>query len=73
MNNMTVPVASSRRPISKRLFLDHFWWVYTRLQATADGDYTQAAYFRFMTLMGESQDPRLWGLRLRRVLRSTFK
>jgi len=41
-----------RQLISKQLFTEHFWWVYNRLQSRADGDYTTAAYFRFMTLLG---------------------
>ena len=42
-----------RQLISKQLFTEHFWWVYNRLQSRADGDYTTAAYFRFMTLLGD--------------------
>ena len=41
-----------RQLVSKQLFAEHFWWVYNRLQSRADGDYTTAAYFRFMTLLG---------------------
>ena len=43
-----------RQLISKQLFTEHFWWVYNRLESRADGDYTTAAYFRFMTLLGAS-------------------
>ncbi len=42
-----------RRPISKDLFLDHFWWCHARLKEKADDDYGMAAYFRFLTLVGE--------------------
>ena len=49
----TSSIAWERRQlISKQLFTEHFWWVYNRLQSRADGDYTTAAYFRFMTLLG---------------------
>ena len=41
-----------RRPVSKQLFLEHFWWCHSRLADKADAEYGMAAYFRFLTLVG---------------------
>lgn len=41
-----------RTPISKELFLKHFWPVYDTLARLADGDAGKPAYFRFLTLLG---------------------
>lgn len=41
-----------RRPVSKDVFLEHFWWCHARLQEKSDSEYGMAAYFRFLTLLG---------------------
>lgn len=46
---------ASRQPIGKQLFLDHFWWCYSRLADKSDAEYGMAAYFRFLTLVGAHQ------------------
>mmetsp|Transcript_16300 Transcript_16300/g.48880 ORF Transcript_16300/g.48880 Transcript_16300/m.48880 type:complete len:528 (+) Transcript_16300:164-1747(+) len=39
------------RPVSKDVFLEHFWWCHARLQEKSDSEYGMAAYFRFLTLL----------------------
>jgi hypothetical protein len=55
-----------RQPVSKQLFLEHFWWCHSRLADKADAEYGMAAYFRFLTLVGaHALKSALWLLRIR--------
>ena len=46
-------ISVRRRPIAKELFLEQFWWCHRRLADKSDAEYGMAAYFRFLTLVGE--------------------
>lgn len=39
------------RPVSRELFVEHFWWCFRRLEETATADVPMPAYFRFLTLL----------------------
>ncbi|KAK9791368.1 hypothetical protein WJX73_000093 [Symbiochloris irregularis] len=45
-------IAINGEPISKEVFLKHFWPTYDTLSRLADGDAGKPAYFRFLTLLG---------------------
>jgi hypothetical protein len=52
LSHVSLPPAR-RQPVSKQLFLKHFWWCHSRLADKADAEYGMAAYFRFLTLVGD--------------------
>ncbi len=48
-----------RRPVSREIFLREFWKCYKRLEDQADDMVGKAAYFRFLTLLGQYKLPRI--------------
>ncbi len=43
-----------RRPIAIPTFIKHFWWCFNNLKEYADAHPGMPAYFRFMTILGET-------------------
>lgn len=43
-----------RHPVRREIFLEEFWKCFNRLEDTADEMVGKAAYFRFLTLLGEA-------------------
>ena len=43
-----------RQPVAREVFLREFWACFRRLEDAADEMVGKAAYFRFLTLLGET-------------------
>jgi len=49
-----IQALTCRRPIAIPAFIKHFWWCFNNLKEYADAHPGMPAYFRFMTILGET-------------------
>jgi len=50
-----IQALTCRRPIAIPTFIKHFWWCFNNLKEYADAHAGMPAYFRFMTILGETR------------------
>ncbi len=59
-----IQASPCRRPIEIPTFIKHFWWCFNNLKEYADAHPGMPAYFRFMTILGETLSCKTCILRL---------